>query len=146
MKKLLLPIISVFLFFSIVNNSLAEDTYLEEVLDFKYWIEEFELNLSSIEYIYFSDYSTRQMYQAYKSTDSIIKELFMDYYRSWEIDYYSMNWIVDNYNLFVYHTNKFLNYLSIREKNNWYSDLNSAILSNYRLSKSYYNKVKELLK
>lgn len=146
MKKLLLPIISIFAFFSIVNISLAEETYLDEILDLQYWIEEYNLNLSNIEYIYFSDDSKREIYQSYKNTDSILKELFMDYYRAWEIDYYSMNWIITNYNLFVYHTNKFLYYLSLQEKSGDYIDFDSAISRNYSLSRSHYNKVKELLK
>ena len=145
MKKLLLPIISIFIFFSIVNNSLAEDTYLEEVLDLHYWIEDYSLNLSSIDYVHFYEYDSRQMYNTYKSTDEILKELIIEAYRDWDIDYYSMNWIITNYNLFIYHTNKFMNYLSIKELNPEYKDIDSAVLSNYRLSRNYYNKVKELL-
>jgi len=145
MKKLLLPILSIFIFFSIANTSVAKEWYIEQLLDLNYWVEEYELRLSKIEYVYFYNENTNQMYDGYKIADRLLKDEMMNMYRNWEIDYYTMNWIVENYNLFIYHTNKLFNYVSVKEIRSDSKEVDSAILKNYELSRSYYKRVKHLL-
>ena len=85
------------------------------------------------------------MYDNFRTADQLLKDEIIRLYRSWEIDYYKMNWIIQNYNLFVYHTNKMFNYISIKEVRSDFKELDTAILKNYELSRSYYSRAKLLI-
>lgn len=145
MKKLLISILSIFIFFSIANKSIAEEWYIEKILDLNYWIEDYKLNLPNIEYRYFYNKNILKAYNSFKKTDKLLKDEIIKKYRNNEIDYYKMNWIVLNYNNFVYHTNKFFKYLSIKEIQPNSKEVNQAILNNYELSRNYYKRTKYLI-
>ena len=152
MKKLVSSILFIFCFFSIVNNSIAWysdekniEWYMEKILDLNYGIEQYKFDVNEINYIYFYDKNSQNLYNSFRSTEQILKEEFLKKYRDNKIDYYTMNAIINNFNLFVYHSNKMFEYLSIKESRN-YKELNTAILKNYEKSRSYFYKTKNLIK
>ncbi len=147
MKKLVYIILSIFLFFSIVSISSAENKewYIEKLLDLSYWIEDYKFQINDINYVYFYDSKSQKMYDNFRTAEQILKDELMKMYREWNIDYYKMNWIITNYNLFVYHTNKLFSYLSIKEVRPDFKELDSAIIKNYELSRSYYTRTKLLI-
>lgn len=147
MKKLIAIIIAISSFFSISFITNANEWYLEKVMDLNYGPEEYKLNLefNKIWYIYFYDSQTNQMYNDFVNANEILKDEIMKKYRSWEIDYYTANWIVSNFNKYIYHSNKVFNYISIKEIRKDIPEVDTAIKKNYELSRSYYKRVKYLI-
>jgi len=146
MKNLIYIILSIFIFFSISNITSADkEWYIEKLLDLNYWIEEYKIQINDLEYVYFYDTKSQKMYDNFRTADQLLKDEIIRLYRSWEIDYYKMNWIIQNYNLFVYHTNKMFNYISIKEVRSDFKELDTAILKNYENSRSYYSRAKLLI-
>lgn len=145
MKKINYLIIT-FIIILNINNTYAKDWYLENILDLNYWIVEYKLNLSNIDYIYFENIKYNQIYKKIKQVDSLLKNEFIKKYRKWKYEYYQTNWIITNYNNFIYHTNMFLKFLNIKEKNHNYREINSAILKSYTDMRSSYKKVKNIVK
>ena len=145
MKKITLFFVSLFTLLHF-SSTYAEEWYIEQLLDLNYGIEQYELDLRELDYIYFNDSKYNYVYNELKRVDSILKTEFMNKYRSWEYEYYQTNGIVTNYNNFIYHTNKFFFYLKMKESNPNYWEINTAILHNYRSMKSSYSKVKNIVK
>ena len=143
MKKLLTLIIITLSFFSIFNFANAKNSTkktewsLEKLLDTDYWPEEFEL--------YLKNTKNRAIFRAFIDIDNTLRNEFMKKYRNGSIDYNATNGIIDNYSLFVYHTNKYFYYLSVKEANSKYSEVDEAIAENYRLSRAYIKQVKYIL-
>jgi hypothetical protein len=146
MTKIIKVIITLTIIFSSLSNTFAEEGYIENLFDLNYWVEELDLNLHEIKYIHFNNEKYNRIYREIKTVDSLLKNGFMNNYREWIYDYYQMNWIVSSYNKFIYNTNLFLYFIKIKEENNQYSEVNSAIISSYRNMNIYYSKVKNLAK
>jgi len=146
MNKIIKFIITLTIIFSSQSNTFAEEGYIENLFDLNYWVEELDLDLHDIKYIYFNNEKYNRIYREIKTVDSLLKDGFMRNYRNWEYEYYQMNWIVNNYNKFIYNTNQFFFFIKLKEQNSNYSEVNSAIMSSYRNMKIYYSKVKNLAK
>jgi len=146
MNKIIKLIITLTIIFSSLSNTFAEEGYIENLFNLNYWIEEFDLNLHNIKYIHFNNEKYNKIYREIKTVDSLLKEGFVRNYKNWEYNYYQMNWIVNNYNKFIYNTNQFFFFIKLKENNNNYSEINSAIMNSYRNMKIYYLKVKNLAK
>ncbi len=147
MKNLVYIILSIFTFFSISNiTSANKEWYIEKILDLNYWIEEYKIQINDIDYIYFYDEESQKLYDNFRSADKLLKDEIIRLYRDWKIDYYKMNWITQNYNLFIYHTNKMFKYISLKEVRSNLKELDIAILKNYENSRSYYYKTKLMIK
>jgi len=153
MKKLVYIIITIITFFSIYNQSNANyywneniEWYLEKILDLSYWIEEYNFQINEIDNVIFSDKNSQILYNNFRNAERLLKNEFLRKYRNWEIEYYTMNWIIQNFNLFVYHSNKMFYYISIKETRNDFKELDTAIFKNYQNSRSYLWKTKNLSK
>lgn len=146
MKKIILPIITLTIIFSSLSNTFAKEWTLERLLDLNYWVEKYNLSLSQIDYIRFNDSKYNNMYNELIEIDSTLRNEFMKKYRNWEYEYYQMNWIVTNYKNFVYYVNKYFLYIRMKEINNRYMELDTAILNSYRNMRSSYNKVKNIVR
>lgn len=145
MKKLLAVIIITFSFFSTFNFTNASNDLLDETLDLTYGPENFESNLPKVWNYYFKNKNNASTFKKFKAIDFSLRELIMENYRNKKYDFNAINGIVDNYTLFIFHTNKYFEYLAIREKNPKFSEVNTAILKNYKLSRSYLKKVKYII-
>lgn len=144
MKKITNMIIAFFIFFSIVFSTSANELSIEKILDLNFGIEEKKLNFRQIDNIRFSNIENRRMYNNFKRADSLLRWEINRLYRLWEIDYYTMNWIINNHDLFIYHVNKYFLYTSMKEKNN-YKELDTAIMRNFELSRNYFLRTKSLI-
>jgi len=144
MNKIIKTIITLSIILSSLSTTFAEEWYLEKLLDLNYWVEQYNLNLSNINYIYFWDDKYNRIYNELKTVDSLLKNGFMKQYRNWDFEYYQINWIIINYNNFIYHTNQFLFFIKLKEQNNNYVELDSAIINSSKNMKSSYNKVKNI--
>lgn len=145
MKKLLVLIITSLGIFSIFSYANAREGSLERALDLEYGPEAFELALPEIWNYYLKNTKNKNALKTFKTDDSILKEAFMRDYRDGKFDYTKTNAIIENYNLFVYHTNKYFEYLSLKEKDPTNSEADTAILRNYKSSRAYIKKLKHLI-
>lgn len=148
MKKIATFVLSMILVFS-CTKTFASDSLFEELLNLDDGVYIYELSLSKVDSYSFSDDSLRNIYETYKYYDSLTKEEIIRAYENGDYDEYKMNWIVKNYNTFVYNTNKFFYFLNMVDNNPELKDdksIQNAILKNYKSVKSSYNKVKNLLK
>jgi hypothetical protein len=96
----------------------------------------------------FKDTSARRVYDNFKNYDNAARIELMKSFENEDYDYTTMNAISRNYKNFVYYTNKLFYFLSLVDKNHSLNDdaeVQYQILSNYRASKSSYDKVKVLL-
>ena len=146
MKKIILSIITFCFIFSSLSITFAEEWYIERLLDINYWVEQYNLKLSNIYYIHFNDEKYNRIYNELKTIDSILRNEFMKKYRNWEYKYYQTNWIITNYNNFIYYTNKFFYFLKLKEQNSNYKELDPAIISSYKNIRSSYIKVKDIIR
>jgi len=146
MKYLLQFITISYLLLSSMSSTFAEEWYLETLLDLNYWVEEHNIEISELDYIYFNNDLYNQVYNEVQNIDRVLKNEFINKYRNWEYEYYQVNWIIQNYKNFIYHTNKFFFYLQIEENHSNYKELDTAILRSYRNMRSSYRKVKNIIR
>ncbi len=89
---------------------------------------------------------TQEVFDSFKETSELLKNEILNRYENDEFEYYTMQWIVSNYNSYVYYTNKLFYYLSLREQ---YSDLDSeteyGVSKNYSKARNYFKRLKYLI-
>lgn len=146
MKKIILLIITILLFFSSVTNSFAEEGYVDRLFNFKSWIEEEKLNSITLKYVNFKSSKYNSIYNEFKNADSILRKEFIKKYRNWEYEYYQLNWIINNYTKFIFYTNMYFYYLKVNEGNSNYTELDTAIVESLDNMKTYYIRVKNLVR
>lgn len=148
MKKILSIItIIAFIIPTFQNTYAAEysEWYIDKLLDLNYWIEEFDLELSHIDDMYFTNSKTQKKFESFKAVNEVLKDEIIRKYRAWEFEYYQTKWIITNQKMFVYHINKYFHYLSIKEKHPEYEETDNFILKNYSNARIYYRKVRHLV-
>lgn len=145
-SKITSIIIALILFFSSANFSFAEEWYIERLFDLNFWIEEYKLDLAEINYINFNENKYNNIYNELKTVDAILRNEIMKNYRNWEYKYYQTNWIVKNYNNYIYHINKYFLFIKLKEQNPNLRELDSAILKSYTNLKNSYIRIKNLIK
>lgn len=145
MKKILSIIIFIVIF-SIPNFANAGEWYIGQLLQFKVGPEAFTMNLAKIKNVSFIDPDTQEVFDSFKETSELLKNEILNRYENDEFEYYTMQWIVSNYNSYVYYTNKLFYYLSLREQ---YSDLDSeteyGVSKNYSKARNYFKRLKYLI-
>lgn len=143
MRKIFNIIIS-FIVFSIFSFTNASEWLLEQNLDLNYWPESFELSLSTIFNYKFNNKNNQNTFINFQYLNNALRENLIKANQEWKFSSNKINWLVREYNLFVYHTNKLFEYISIKEKNPKYSDTNIAISKNYKSARSYFEKLKNI--
>ncbi len=146
MKKIITYIITLTIIFSSLSNTFAEEWYIEKLFNLNYEVEDLSLNFSEINYIHFNQEKYNRIYRELKVVDSLLKKWFIKNYKNWTYDYYKINWIVKNYNNFIYYTNEFLFYQKLKEQQNNYSEINSAIITSSINMRSSYTRLKNIIK
>ena len=146
MKKITKLIITLSLIFSSLSTTFAKEWYIESLLNLNYSVEEYKLDLVKIDYINFNNKKHKQVYNKLKTSNDILKKWFIKNYKDWKYKSYQINWIIKNYNNFVYHTNKLFLFLKIKEQNNNYTELNTAILRSYINMKTSFTRVQNIIK
>ena len=145
MKKILFSFLTSFFIIFISTNTYASEWYIENLLDLNIWIEEYDLELSYIDKIYFINSNTKEIFDNFKVANRLLKDEIIKKYRAWEFDYYQVKWIITNQKMFVFHINRLSHYLSIKEQNHRYLDVDNFILKNYSNARIYYKRVKYLV-
>lgn len=149
MKKLIFPIICIFLFFS--NNFVfanTSDGLIENTLNLRYWPTIYNLSLEKLKTYNFKDTYLKNAYQDMKKYDQIIRTQIISEYQNNAYDYNTMNGIIKNYKSFVYYTNRLFYSFSLAEKNKQLNndpEFQYSIMRNYSQINTYYSKVKNLL-
>lgn len=143
MRKISSIIIS-FIVFSIFSFTNASEWLLEQNLDLNYWPESFELSLSTIWNYKFNNKNNQNTFKNFQYLNNALRENLIKANQEWKFSSNKINWLVREYNLFVYHTNKLFEYISMKEKKPKYSDADTAISKNYKSARSYFEKLKNI--
>ncbi|QFR39506.1 hypothetical protein A9Q91_04745 [Candidatus Gracilibacteria bacterium 28_42_T64] len=142
MKKILVCIIAIFSLFSIPNISFASEGLVEQLLDINIGVEKYDLDLATIDTLYFRDYQTQKTYDTFKKINNLLKKEIISKYRTGNFDYYQTKGIVTNHKNFVYYVNEFFYYTSIKETRPYYKEVDDAIFKSYEKIRSNYRRVK----
>lgn len=144
MKKILI-IISIVCYFSIAQITNAAEWYIESLLQLPTWPEAFDINIEKLPNYTFETPKTQNLFNSYRKVSLVLKDEFLNQYELGNIDYYAMRDLINNYNLFIYHTNKMFYYISLKDNNPWLVDTIYPISKNYSLSRIHYNKIKNII-
>jgi len=142
MKKIISIIIVSILYFSSTSNTFAEEWYIEELLNINYEVERLTLDLSEIDTIYFKTPKYNKLRNQMIKINSTLKKWIMNKYKNWELEYYQINWVITNYNNFIYHINKLFYFLKLKEQNCGFRELDTAIIRSYTQIRSSFKKIK----
>lgn len=145
MRKITAIILTFFVFFSIANNTYANDLSIEKILDLNYWLETKKLNLKDINRYTFKDYSKTQMLNNFVYLDWLLRSEVTRLYRNQELSYNKMNWVVRSYNNFIYYINRYFYYEYLAENSN-YKELSTASDRNFELARWYFKKTKNIIR
>lgn len=146
MKKIIAGIIAIIWVFStFLPTTFADEPFFESLLDLNYWVEEYTLELSNLETMYFYSQNLQNMHSEFQKWNQKIKAEIMDYYRSWKITGYQAQAIVRAHKNFVYHTNQIFRHSLYKELNPNYADVEGQILENYTQSRLAYRKIVKIL-
>ncbi len=123
----------------------AHATIIEQMFDLNTWVEEYNLNISSLEYNSFSNPAVQKTYDKFIILDKDLKKAFMTEYRSGKISYYEMQDLITAYNNFVYYTSKTFSYISFEERGYRGKETQNAINNSYSQMRQNYAKVRHIL-
>lgn len=145
MKKIIITIITSALVISSSFTVSANEGKVVELFDLYSWVEEYSLWLIQLEAVSFQNPRVQRTYDEFVLVDAQLRSVFMQKYRSREIDYYQMQDLITAYNNFIYHTGKTFSYIA--EQQNWLisSELDNALKNSYTKMRSSYLKVVHLM-
>lgn len=147
MKHIFLCIISILFSFSTLNVYARDTGLIEDVLNLNFWPIIYDLTLDEIDNYQFKNSHIKASYNHMKRYDQLVRKEIVKQYMNGNYSTTTINGIVKNYKLFVYHTNELFYFFSQIErypslKNE--VDIQDGILKSYRLAQSYYQRVKAL--
>ncbi len=138
----ILKIILFFCLFSTISFASAKDGYIETLMEFGEGPEAFEINTIEVQNLTFTNSALQKKYDDYVKATQTLKTALITEYANGNLEYYQVQGLIKNYNNFVYHSNKFFYYLSEKEKYPELRELTDAISRNYKLSRTYFMKIK----
>ena len=144
-KKTSVIVISIITFILVINNVFSSPVSLEENLDLNHWVELLDLSFAQINDINLKDFQNQRRLSNLKDTNQILKNLITMKYRNWDFNYYQMSGIVKNYTDFTYYSNKYFEYLKLKEQRPSLWEIDYAISKNYRNMRESYKKVVQLI-
>jgi len=143
-KKIFLSIIAL-ISFSIGNIAFAK-WYIDTLLDINSGIESYDIKLEKLDSYNFKNTSTQETYNRFVSINRILRSELLRKYQSGNFEYYQMQGIIKNYKWFIYNTNKFFQYLSIKDSGITWKSIDTAILRSYQNVRIYYTRMKNIIK
>jgi hypothetical protein len=146
MKKLLALIIAVISLFSISTQTFAQnEPIFERILDLNYGVEDYEIHLANLDEMYFFSSTYKGIHSDFKGANSKIQQEIIQYYREWRFTRSQTQGLVKSHKDFVYYTNQVFRHIKYKELDPNFADVDSAILENYRESRSSYNHIKKII-
>lgn len=133
------------LLFSSISMTYAEEWYLEKLLELNTGLEVYEMGLTQMDSMTFSNQSIQNTYNAFLKVDTSLRNEFIRQYRAWELSYAQMRDIVVNYNTYIYYTNRTFYYLRQKELGYDNKETQRAIINGYSSMRTYYVRVKGVI-
>jgi hypothetical protein len=146
MQKISNLIIILFLVFTLGKTNLASADPIENILNMWVQSEEITLKLYSLENPRLNDKKNQKQYFKINKLNNKIKIALIKKYQNNWFGYYQMQWIIKNYNNFIYYTNKYFKELKNKELYWNTKEIESNIYNNFTYMKSYYSKFQNLIK
>lgn len=145
MKKIIAGIIAIISVFSTLGTTFAQEPFFENLLDLNYGVEDYQLQLSNLEPMYFYSQELQTMHSEFQRWNQKIKSEIMQYYRDGKLTDYQAQAIVRAHKNFVYYTNQTFRHSYYKELDPYYADVNSQVLKNYTQSRLAYRKIVKIL-
>lgn len=144
MNKIVVSIIVLISGFSI-TNSVNASGYIDNLLEIPTGPEAFDITLESLDYYSFNSPQISKVYNDFREVNEVLRDEIVRKYNAGDFDYYQMQGIIKNYKMFVYHTNKLFEYLSLKDNGIWGKSIDTAILRTYQNTRIYYNRMKYII-
>lgn len=146
MKKIITLIIASSILFSSVFTANASQGYLWGILEINTGIEVYKLeNIPGLTPQSFSNAAVQKTYDEFIKVDEILRDEFINQYRSGNLSNYQMQDLVHNYENFVYYTNKTFEYIDLEERSVRSKETQRAIETSYGNMRTYYVRVQHIL-
>lgn len=146
MKKLLASIIALISLFSITTDTFAaEEGLFERILDLNYGVEDYEIQLSDLDQMYFYSDNYTTMYNDFNKANTSLKREIIEYYREWKFTRAQTQGLVNAHKNFVYHTNQIFKHITYKELDQNFADVDAAILQNYKRTREAYTQIKKIV-
>ncbi len=147
MKKIMICIIMLSSFFSSIFSVSAQKWFLSDLLEIQTGLEVYDLeNIPKLTSQNYSNAAVQETYNEFMRVDSLLRNEFIRQYRNWDISYYQISDIIQNYKDFLYYTNKTFWYISETERWLRGPQLNNAIADSYSNMRMSYNRIINILK
>lgn len=141
MKKIIVSIIVLVISFSTSSVNAS----IDDLLQIPTWPEMFDITTVNLDVYNFNSSAIQNVYLSFSETNIILRDELVRKYNAGEFDFYQMQWIITNYKMFVYHTNKLFEYLELKEQGYSGKTIDTAILRSYQNIRIYYNRMKDII-
>lgn len=118
---------------------------MEQLLELNTGLEVYELGLTTMDPMTFSEASLQNTYNEFIRVDGVLRNEFIRMYRDGELSHAHMRDIVVNYNAYIYYTNKTFYYLRQKELGYDNKETQRAIINGYSSMRTYYIRVKGVI-
>lgn len=145
MKKIIAGIIAIICIFSTLGTTFAQESFFEDLLDLNYGVEDYQLQLSNLEPMYFYSQDLQAMHSEFQKWNQKIKSEIMQYFRDGRLTDYQVQGIVRAHKNFVYYTNQIFRHSYYKELDPYYADVDSQIIKSYTQSRLAYRKIEKIL-
>ena len=143
MKNIIFNIILFLSIFSIANFTNAD--FFEQTLDLNNWLEKINLHTIKLTNITLKDKVKQRQFEKIKKINPLIKKAILKQYNNKKFNYYQTQYIIKNYNNFLYYTNKYFEVLKNKEIYWNTKEINRTLYYTFLNMKFYYIKFKDAI-
>jgi len=145
MKKIILTILFISTIYSSIWITNASRWEIDKILNISFWVEQIEYKLSELPIKNFNNKSIQIKYDNMRKLNKILTTKFYDEYTAWNIDYYTIKWIITNHQNFIYQTYKLFEYIEIKDENPnsiaIQKEVNDKIINSYSQMRISFNRI-----
>lgn len=144
MKKLFSFIIILFSIFSIEKINISNADFMEDLLNLETGVEELKLDFYSLENPNLKNSSDQEKFYKLDKLNKLVKQAVIKQYKNKRFWYYQTQWLITDYNYFIYYSNKYFSELKNKEIYWSTKEIESNIYKNLRNMKFHYIKFQNL--
>lgn len=144
MKKIISLIIVLFSIFSIGKINFVNADFMEDLLNLETWLDEIKFDFYTLKNPNLKNSENQEQFNKLNKVNILIKNAVIKQYKNKKFWYYQTQWLITNYNYFIYYSNKYFSELK-KEEIYWKTtEIKSNTYKNHRDMKFYYIKFQNL--
>ena len=128
-----------------MTNSVFGEGYIDSLLQIDTGIEVFDIELANMDVYTFKTPSIQNVYNDFVEVNEVLRGEIIRKYSTGEFGFYQMQGIIKSYKNFIYHNNKFFQYLSIKDSGVSGKEIDRAILSSYKNTRIHFTRMKSII-